>query len=559
MKSRAWPISRLAAAVAVLVALAAVGGFVLARHSVAGQNQALLRDESAQAGEYVSSLATGLGSTLQALAADVTATDASPLAFEVRAQRLAFGVTFVLARHTRAGFVVEGAAGSGFSAGQVLDGALGATLARAGASLVPGPVHFDGRVTTLGFALGPPLVPSGTAIYEQVSLDPYLAITASQGKPFRVLNAAVYGSRSARPDQLILANTRTVPLQGSVVETPVSVGSAKWWLMATARQPLAGNFPNKAPYVVLGVGLLLAVAVASAVEVLARRHEYSTMLVSKRTAELLESQKALVQSERLSAIGRMTTVISHELRTPLGAVLNELYLARSTLDDPKTAEAHLDQAERCTEMAANLANELTSYSRRREPSLASVDLRSLVDEVLRIVSLPRNVEFVLDVDEVVCQADREQLTQVLVNVVTNGIQAMPQGGALRLSAHDDGRSVTITVEDEGEGLDQAVADSMFEPFVTTKPSGTGLGLAVVRQLTEAHGGRVTLENGEVHGVVVTISLPSRSMPDVVSPSSPNGAGTETNGSAAHPGQAVHPTDAEHVNGVVGSDPVVVEH
>ncbi|HLX87535.1 MAG TPA: HAMP domain-containing sensor histidine kinase [Acidimicrobiales bacterium] len=530
-----------------LVTLVTAGGFVLARHSVESQNLALLRDEASQASLYVSSLAGGLGSTLQALAADVSATDASPLAFEFRAERVAFGESFLLARRGPAGYTVLASSGPAFTSGQVLSPALSRTLAAAGSSLRPGPVMFGGKTTTLGFALGPPLVPTGTAIYEQITIDPYLAVSASQGKPFEVLHAAVYSSKAAKHSQLVLANTRQLPLTGSVIGVPVSIGSSQWWIRASAREPLAGTFPNDAPYLVLGIGLLLAVALAAAVEVLARRNNYSAMLVGRRTAELLESQRALVQSERLSAIGRMTTVVGHELRTPLGAVLNELFLARTSLDDPAEATLHLEQAERCTELAANLASDLTSYSRVREPALAPVDLPDLLAEVFRIVLMPDNVRLNTDIDDVACDADREQMTQILVNVITNAIQAMPEGGELTVAARRRGADVAITVADDGEGVDTSVADTVFEPFVTTKPTGTGLGLAVVRQLTEAHGGRVTLENRAEGGAVVTITIPARPV-DAGTPASP--PSTDLGVGAAHPESPAEVPSSDHA--VAGS-------
>ena len=105
-----------------------------------------------------------------------------------------------------------------------------------------------------------------------------------------------------------------------------------------------------------------------------RRQRYANALVEQRTAELLASQEALVRSERLSAVGQMTTVVGHELRNPLGAVMNALYMLRRSLDNPAAAEPHLAVAERQTARAVNLAQDLTAYMREREPELASIDL-----------------------------------------------------------------------------------------------------------------------------------------------------------------------------------------
>ena len=130
---------------------------------------------------------------------------------------------------------------------------------------------------------------------------------------------------------MILANTHSLPLTGSTAVDPVAVGSANWWLVAAARSPLAGGFPNAAPYIILGVGLLLALAVGSTVEALVRRHRYATDLVAERTAELDASHAALMRRERLSALGEMASTIGHELRNPLAAVINAHFMVRHTL------------------------------------------------------------------------------------------------------------------------------------------------------------------------------------------------------------------------------------
>ena len=413
----------------------------------------------------------------------------------------------MLARRSGAQFVATAVAGTGFKTGQVLSGDLGATLGKASSSIVPGPVHYDGKTSTFGLALGPPLVPSGFAIYELVNLDPFVATTATQAAPFHVLQAAVYGTRAPTTSQLVLANTRVLPLKGATFEARVSVGSEGWWLVATAKSPLAGGFPNAAPYVVLVFVLLLAIAVGTVIEVVVRRQRYANALVEQRTDELLASQEALVRSERLSAVGQMTTVVGHELRNPLGAVMNALYMLRRTLNDPAAAEPHLAVAERQTTRAVNLAQDLTAYMREREPELAPVELRDVLSDVLEAAQRPSNVVVVQDVEPVRLNADAKQIAQILTNLVDNAIQAMPDGGSLHISARAEGDTAVITVEDSGEGVDPDLVERFFEPFFTTRSDGTGLGLAIVRRLTEGHGGQISIENGRSGGAIVTVRLP----------------------------------------------------
>ena len=381
-----------------------------------------------------------------------------------------------MARKTGTGYVAAAVAGKGFKRGEALPADLSVALGKAGSSARPGPVTYDGKVTTFGLAVGPPLVPAGLAIYEQVTLDPFVATTATQAAPFHVLEAAVYATRIPRTSQLVLANSRALPLRGATFDAPVSVGGGSFWLVAQAKSPLAGGFPNEAPYIVLAFGLLLALAVGSVIEVVVRRQRYASALVAQRSAELLASQEALVRSERLSAVGQMTTVVGHELRNPLGAVMNALYMVRRSLNDPAAAEPHLDVAERQIARAVNLAQDLTAYMRETASrSSRPLELGEVLSDVLEVTPKPAKVVVVEDIGTVALHADAKQVTQILTNLVENAYQAMPDGGSLRIAAHTEDHVAVITVEDTGDGVDAALVERFFEPFFTTGPRVRGSG------------------------------------------------------------------------------------
>jgi signal transduction histidine kinase len=503
-----WRPSPLTAAVTLVVAAVSVLGFVLTDRSVASQNQALLKSDTTQAAEYVSSIVSEIGAPLEALASSVTLTNGSPSVFAVQAAPVTkTPATIVLARKTGTGFVVTAVAGKGgFAVGRSPGPVVEETLEKAGTDLTTGPVHYDGKTTTLGFALS---VPPGLAIFEQLQISPFLAITATQGAPFRVLRAAVYASHTATSDQLVLANTHSLPLVGATAEASVSVGTTRWWLVASARSPLAGDFPNAAPFIILGVGLLLALAIGSTVETLVRRHRYATDLVAERTAELDASHTALRRSERLSALGEMASTIGHELRNPLAAVINAHFMVRHSLGDAITPDIDrlLDMAERQTTRASTLADDLTAFVRQREPSPVPLDLAVVVHDVLEATPPPSGIDVVVDIPPLVFAADSDQVTQVLANLMANGFQAMPDGGTLGISASTEVGSVVITVADSGVGVDDDTLARVFDPFFTTKASGTGLGLAIVSRIVEAHGGDVSLRNSPTGGVTVTVRLP----------------------------------------------------
>jgi signal transduction histidine kinase len=520
MPRRVLRASPLAIAVTAVIAAVSVVGFVLTKNSADQQEKTLLESNASQASLYVSSVFSGIGSTLDSLATAVTLTNGSPTAFAERAKVLAQGqISLVLAHDNGAGnYVVQSAVGPSYSAGQTLPADLSASLAKAGVKLSPGPVIFNGKSSTASFAAGPPLLPPGDAVFMAFSLNPFLASPVTAAKPFASLRVAVYGSSTADQSHLLVATSNQLPLTGQTVTDHPAIGSGTWTLVASARSPLIGSFAKQAPYIILLLGILVALVVAGTVEILVRRQRYAAQAVAERTADLnqsladlREAQDALVRGERLTALGEMASVVGHELRNPLAAVTNALYLLRRNLGEPADAayEKHLAMAERETGKAATLAEDLTAFVRPREPQKETVPVRELVDEVVETTPPPAGVDLQLDVAPLSVEVDRRQLGEVLTNLVTNAYQAVGDGGTVRIrAAAIDSIGVELSVQDSGPGLDAGVADRVFEPFFTTKHDGTGLGLAIVRRLVEAHGGEVSFDRADGdHGAKVVVRIP----------------------------------------------------
>ena len=278
MKNGTWRASPLAVVSALVIAAAAILGFFLAKHSVESQNQALLKEDATQAAgvRLLADFDAQLdprrprprGHVEQRLTARLRCpgqtTGGRPLHARLGPEERSH-----VRRHRRGGNGIQDRSRSSTPSYRPRS-------TRRGRTSCPDPVSYDGKTSTFGLALGPPLVPAGFAIYEQVSLDPFVATTATQAAPFHVLEAAVYATRASTTNQLVLANTRALPLTGATFETPVPVGSGSWWLVAEAKSPLAGRFPNAAPYVVLVFVLLLALAVGSVIEVVVRRQRYAS-------------------------------------------------------------------------------------------------------------------------------------------------------------------------------------------------------------------------------------------------------------------------------------------
>ena len=495
--------------VAVLIAGGSVAGFFVTRHNNDVQSRTLLANQTSQAALYASGQFDNFGSSLASLATVTQLTGGSPSAFDDQTRSYA-GTPLQVALARRSGGTFMVVAGSGFPTGSSLPSALTSTLASAGASFTPTPVMRHHSRTTVGFAIGPPAVVAGEVVYMQFTIDPYTAIPANQSQPFSLLEVALYGARRAEPGSLVVATTRDLPLRGELDTAKVAVGTGQWTLVTSPRRALLGPASVATPWIVLGLGMLVALFTAATLEVLSRRQRYARQLVEQRTAELLESQQALVRSERLSAVGEMTTVIGHELRNPLAAVTNAHYLMRMAIEDgdQDALRRNLALSDRETARAAALAEDLTAYMRERLPVAETVALDRVVGEVLESTPPPDGVGVTTDLAPVTVHADDRQLHQIVTNLVTNAYDATrPDGGVHLQVAVDDGGAVVV-VEDTGAGFSDAVVARAFEPFYTTKSDGTGLGLAIVRRLVEAHGGEVELANRTEGGARVTIRLPA---------------------------------------------------
>lgn len=220
------------------------------------------------------------------------------------------------------------------------------------------------------------------------------------------------------------------------------------------------------------------------------------------------------QTLALASLGTMTATVAHEMRNLLGGL--DLY---ATLVAEQCAADHdlapltgrlLSGIKRLHAVAANLL----SVARRPEAptSLAPLDLVQVLIEVvdgatLAVPGTGIRIETAFELPKAPVLGDAEHLRQALLNVVLNAVQAMPQGGVLTVGARRLRDSVTVDVRDTGVGMDRATLRRAFEPFFTTRARGTGLGLAVVREVMEHHGARVRVTSRPGRGTTVRLTFP----------------------------------------------------
>jgi signal transduction histidine kinase len=220
-------------------------------------------------------------------------------------------------------------------------------------------------------------------------------------------------------------------------------------------------------------------------------------------AELARTQKELIDRERMAALGELSASIAHEVRNPLGVIFNSVGSLRRILQPQGDAALLLDIIGEEADRLNRMVGDLLDYSRPVQPALQPVPLRPLFEEAIESARQQagagaENVAATVRVaeDAATVRADARLLRQALVNLFLNAYQAMPRAGRLDVRSSRgaiDGRPCAeIVVQDSGAGIAADIVDKIFQPFFTTKATGTGLGLAVVRRIVEGHGGTIDL-------------------------------------------------------------------
>ena len=218
-------------------------------------------------------------------------------------------------------------------------------------------------------------------------------------------------------------------------------------------------------------------------------------------------------SRRISASGRVTRGVAHEVKNPINAIVLHLQLLRNKLQelDPDTSR-HVDIIDNEIHRLDRVVQILVDFTRPRDLRLEDADLRLILDEVSLLAApdaAQHGVKLVreLPAEAIPVKVDIDLLKQAILNVVLNGVQAMPNGGVLSIAAHCEDETVITEIRDQGTGIPVAVQDKIFELYFTTKVSGSGIGLAQTYQIMQWHYGSVDFESLEGKGTTFRLRLP----------------------------------------------------
>jgi signal transduction histidine kinase len=337
--------------------------------------------------------------------------------------------------------------------------------------------------------------PSGEGIAGSVSSSGEPALVEDVGKDKRF---------SQQTDALVGKTTR------SLVAVPLShKHSAIGTIMAVNKT--GGDFDNH------DVELLDTLAGSAAIAITnARLYQAERELRSL----LEQSRLQLVQSDKLAATGRLAASLAHEINNPLQAIHNSLQLMLDFPLEIKEQTEYLEIADEEIQRLMGMVTNILEFARPPRREMEPTDINSIVERVITLAAKylqHRDVTVRRDLSEDLPSivAAPDELEQVVINLVLNAVDAMPEGGSFSVSTGlgDDGR-VVLTFADTGHGIEEAHLERIFEPFFSTREKGSGLGLAISRNVVERHGGEIYVESEVNQGATFKVCLPVKAEPEI---------------------------------------------
>lgn len=228
----------------------------------------------------------------------------------------------------------------------------------------------------------------------------------------------------------------------------------------------------------------------------------------KKNRTIMEKMK---QSERLSALGEFSAGIAHEIKNPLASIKNFTQLLPTEYGDPQFRREFIELVTHEVNRINRIVNDLLDYARPRKVTLRTTNISELIDEILSSLKVTFD-EHHITIEKDYTQTppietDPEQIRQVLLNLILNSVEAMPNGGSIKFTIKKNEEEVEIGVNDTGRGISEETLKEIFNPFFTTKEGGTGLGLSIVQRIVNERGGRIEVASRQNQGTQFKLFLP----------------------------------------------------
>jgi signal transduction histidine kinase len=309
-------------------------------------------------------------------------------------------------------------------------------------------------------AIGPP--PTGQGV---------LGLLISERRPIRIRRLAAPQSAGFRANH---------PPMESFLGVPIMVRDKAYGNLYVTEKQGGGEFSETDEQ----VALMLASQAAIAIE---HAHAFRA---------LAETQEELLRKEKLAMLGQLAGGVGHELRNPLGVMKNSVYYLEMILPEEARARKHLGILDREVGTANRIVSDLLEFARMKSASRSLIDLKVVVSDLLERLPVPETVAVAWEMPDGLSRvsADRLHVEQILTNLITNAVQAMPDGGTLAIACREEPTGVVLSVTDTGIAIRPEDLPKIFQPLFTTKPKGIGLGLAVARDLADANRAVITVES-----------------------------------------------------------------
>jgi signal transduction histidine kinase len=245
-----------------------------------------------------------------------------------------------------------------------------------------------------------------------------------------------------------------------------------------------------------------------------RTSQIGALLIMRDTESVRRIGDEIEMSRRLSASGRLTRGVAHEVKNPINAIVLHLQLLQNKLaqQEPDTRR-HVDIIDSEIRRLDRVIQTLVDFTRPRDLHLEEIDLRRLLDDVAQLAAPDAEqhgviLERHMPESRLPVKVDVDLMKQAFLNVVINGVQAMPGGGVLNISARRENDAIVVEVQDQGTGIPKELHDKVFELYFTTKKEGSGIGLAQTYQILQWHYGSVDFESAETTGTIFRFQIPA---------------------------------------------------